>query len=99
MPLWTAGEGGVKELAKIAGYVEEDSLGKIYRRLYEDTRENEIAEGKAPEQVALDRAAYLLDVVVAEGGSSWTEDVCEGIAELYGDAGLSDVASFVRLAY
>jgi hypothetical protein len=101
MPLWTAGGAdAVRRLALVAGYVEEDSLGKIYRRLYEDERESEIADGKAKEQVALDRAAYLLDVRVAEGApGGWEEDVCEGLAELYADAGLADVATFIRMGY
>lgn len=99
MPLWTAGpQEDLRRLAKIAGYEDEESLGKIYRRLYEDLRENEIAEGKPKEQVALDRAAYLLDLAVAEGVSDvWESDVCEGIAELYAEAGLAEVATFVRM--
>jgi hypothetical protein len=98
MPLWTLGNrSAVRALERIAGYVDESSLGKIYRRLFEDLRENEIAEGKAPQQVALDRAAYLLDLGVAEGSSSiWDDSVREKLAELYREAGLPDVATFVQ---
>jgi hypothetical protein len=97
MPLWTLGNrSAVRVLERIAGYVDESSLGKIYRRLFEDLRKNEIAEGKAPEQVALDRAAYLLDLGVAEGSSTWDDSVREQLAELYREAGLPDVATFVQ---
>jgi hypothetical protein len=97
MPLWTlGGREAVQSLARVAGYVDESSLGKIYRRLFEDRREGEIAEGKAPAQVALDRAAYLLDFGIAEGiKSAWDDEIREELSELYREAGLPDVATFV----
>ena len=96
MPLWTIGRrSDVQDMGKLSGYQDQDSLGKIYRRLYEDRREKEIQEGKAPEQVALDRAAYLLDVCVAEGWESW-EAAKYPLGELYDEAGLHDIATFIR---
>jgi hypothetical protein len=97
MPLWTLGNReAVRALERVAGYEDVSSLGKIYRRLFQDLRANEIAEGKAPEQVALDRAAYLLDLNVAEGTASiWDESVREQLADLYRSARLPDVATFV----
>lgn len=99
LPLWTMRSmEKVREMAELAGYEEGESLGKIYRRLYEDKREKEIEEGKPAAQVALDRAAWLLDVCVAE--KSWTkqrwEDVRENLAELYDEAGMNSLATFVR---
>ncbi len=32
------------EMGRLAGYVDESSLEKIYRRLYEDKREKEVQE-------------------------------------------------------
>lgn len=99
LPLWTIRSmDKVREMAELAGYQEGESLGRIYRRLYEDKREKEIADGKPAAQVALDRAAWLLDVCVAE--KSWTkdswEDIRENLAELYDEAGMSSLATFVR---
>ena len=96
MPLWTIGNReSLREMGRFAGYVDDTSLGKIYRRLYEDKRVEDIQGGKPPEQVALDRAAYLLDVCVAEGWESW-ENAKDGMAALYEEAGLSDFATFVK---
>lgn len=97
MPLWTmGGTGQVQEMGRLAGYEDDSSLGKIYQRLFEDRREKEIEEGKAPQQVALDRAAYFLDWMVARGESSWESVDLEQLAELYDEAKLSHIATFVR---
>lgn len=93
MPLWTLG-GEVREVGRMAGYEEDESLRRIYRRLYEDERKEDLKEGKAPEQVALDRAAFLLDLCVVEGGK-W-EAVRERLAELYQQGGMEEFATFVR---
>lgn len=96
MPLWTlGGRDVVEDMRKLAGYIDEDSLPKIFKRLYEDKREKEIAEGKQPQQVALDRAAYLLDLCVAERRDDW-EAAKMGLAELYEEAGMYDFATFVK---
>lgn len=96
MPLWTlGGRDVVEDMRKLAGYVEEDSLPKIFKRLYEDKREQEIADGKQPQQVALDRAAYLLDLCVAERREDW-EAAKMGLTELYEEANMDDFATFVR---
>lgn len=96
IPLWTLGGSGiVEDMRKLAGYVEEQSLAKIFKRLYEDKREKEVEEGKLPEQVALDRAAYLLDLCVAERWEDW-ENAKMGLAELYDEAGMNDFATFVK---
>lgn len=95
MPLWTIGpEETVLDMASLAGYEDSTSLGKIFKRLYEDDRKQEIADGKAPQQVALDRAAYLLDVCFTDG-SGW-ESIKENLAVLYEEADMPDFATFVR---
>lgn len=96
LPLWTlGGRGRLLRTAKLAGYQDEDSLKRIYERLYEDKREKEIADGKQPEQVALDRAAYLLDYTVASGQEDWG-NVTEPLAALYEEASMGDIATFVK---
>lgn len=100
LPLWTLPEAGaLADMGAMAGYQDAASLGRIYRRLYEDGRAEEIAGGKPPQQVALDRAAWLLDVCVAEGGGAvqggWAE-VREALAGLYDEAEMHDFATFVR---
>lgn len=97
MPLWTmGGTAQVREMGRLAGYADDSSLEKIYQRLFEDKREKEVQEGKAPQQVALDRAAYFLDWMVARGERSWEDVDLEKLAELYDEANLGDVATFVR---
>ncbi|PXF46020.1 hypothetical protein BWQ96_04195 [Gracilariopsis chorda] len=95
MPLWTIGSvETLLDMASLAGYEDSTSLCKIYKRLYEDDRKQEIADGKAPQQVALDRAAYLLDVCFTDG-SGW-ESIKEDLAALYDEADMPDFATFVR---
>lgn len=97
MPLWTMGERDVvPEMGRLAGYQDDASLRKIYQRLFEDKREKEIEEGKAREQVALDRAAHYLDWVTARGMTRWDDVDLEVLAELYDEAKLTDIATFVR---
>ncbi|KAI0561277.1 hypothetical protein FGB62_88g011 [Gracilaria domingensis] len=95
MPLWTIGSyDTLLGMAKLAGYEDPDSLRKIYKRLYEDERKEEIADGKAPQQVALDRAAYLLDVCFTNS-TGW-ESIKDDLAALYDQAEMSDFATFIR---
>ena len=95
MPLWTVRDVDcVWKLATLAGYKERTSLTQIYKRLYEDNREKDVQEGKAPQQVALDRAAYLLDYAVVQDDCSW-DDIRERLADLYRQAGLEQIATFV----
>lgn len=97
MPLWTMGSvAEVREMGAVAGYQDAQSLGKIYRRLYEDERVQEIADGKPREQVALDRAAWLLDVCVADQDWGGWEEIREPLASLFDEASMNDMAIFVR---
>jgi len=97
LPLWTLDD-SLSEIAKIAGYQEVESLKKMFRGLSLDPRDSEVAQGKAVEQVALDRAAYVLDRVVAEDDDKrWSREVKEELAALYGIARLPEIAKFVSL--
>eukprot|EP00871_Galdieria_phlegrea_P003883 jgi/Galph1/4496/GphlegSOOS_G3167.1 len=95
LPLWTLKYDPV-EVAHVAGFQEpEVSFQQIYRRLAEDKREKDIENGKPKEQVALDRAAYLLDLAIIENISY--NDIKEKLADLYLQAQLPDIAQLVSL--
>lgn len=111
LPLWTIGpHDSLASVAALAGYREPDSLARIYRRLADDERREEVAQGgKSAEQVALDRAAFTLDAVIAEAdcgsngndedGDEEEEDwetVRERLATLYEEARMPQLAYFVR---
>lgn len=94
MPMWTLGMGGMERMRVLAGYQEKESLTKIYQGLASDKREKEVQEGKKKEQVALDRAAFLMDLCAVQGGE-W-ETVRMELADLYEEGGMHDFATFVR---
>ena len=53
MPLCVmGGVDTVSQVGHLVGYLDEASLRKIYRRLYEGKHEKDIGKGKAPVQVA-----------------------------------------------
>ena len=98
LPLWTIGK-GFEGLVDTAGYKDIGNLKKIYKRLMMEKREKEVADGLKKEQVALDRAAWVLDWAVCDGDvlekGGW-EEVKEQVAALYDEAGLNHIATFVR---
>ncbi|XP_048335482.1 protein IN CHLOROPLAST ATPASE BIOGENESIS, chloroplastic isoform X2 [Ziziphus jujuba] len=82
-PWWTLG----------CKYKWEDEQIEYYKeRVTEEGREEDIKKGKAPAQVALDEAAFLLDLASVEG--TWDEYV-ERIAGCYKEAGFHEIARFV----
>ncbi|KAF3438983.1 hypothetical protein FNV43_RR17258 [Rhamnella rubrinervis] len=89
-PWWTLGC-KYEEVANIAQW-QDEQIEYIKERVTEEGRQDDIKKGKAPAQVALDEAAFLLDLASVEG--TWDEYV-ERIAGCYKEAGLHDVASFV----
>lgn len=97
LPVWTLGGDWLEEVAGWAGFVEGGkSLEGIYGGLMKDERVEEVKEGKKKEQVALDRAAWVLDWWVCKGEKDGWEGVKDMVAELYDEAGLNDIATFVR---
>ncbi|CAI5978955.1 unnamed protein product [Closterium sp. NIES-65] len=89
-PWWTLGA-SYQEVAELAGYGD-SQLEYALERLTEEGRKEDVNKGKAEAQVALDQAAFLLDVAAAEG--TWDE-TREQLAGLYREAGLEEMASFV----
>lgn len=89
-PWWTLGC-KYEEVANIAQW-EDEQIEYFKEKVTEEGRQEDLKKGKAPAQVALDEAAFLLDLASVEG--TWDESV-EQIAERYKEAGLSDIARFI----
>ena len=97
-PLWTvAREGEDLEMVLTAARSSKEKAADKFWKLYEDERLQEIKQGKRPEQVSLDRAAFLMDaaLVGANGIKGW-EEVRGPLGELYREAGMTELAKFVE---
>ncbi|KAG0454802.1 hypothetical protein HPP92_023751 [Vanilla planifolia] len=90
-PWWTLGC-RYQEVAAIAGW-DDEQIEYIKEKISEEGRKEDLKKGKLPEQVALDEAAFLLDLASIDG--SW-DAVVDRVAECYIVAGLPDVAKFVK---
>ncbi|OMO79082.1 hypothetical protein COLO4_24563 [Corchorus olitorius] len=89
-PWWTLGC-KYHEVACIAGW-EDGQIEYIREKLTEEGRQEDLNKGKPPTQIALDEAAFLLDLSSVKG--TW-DDSLEQIAQCYKEAGLHDIARFV----
>ncbi|XP_010691734.2 protein IN CHLOROPLAST ATPASE BIOGENESIS, chloroplastic isoform X2 [Beta vulgaris subsp. vulgaris] len=89
-PWWTLGC-PYQEVADMAQW-EDEQIEYIKEKVTEEGRQEDLKKGKEPIQVALDEAAFLLDLASIEG--SWDECL-ERVAECYKEAGLDKIASFV----
>ncbi|CAB1096368.1 unnamed protein product [Ectocarpus sp. CCAP 1310/34] len=96
-PCWTISPSSkdLEEVVKIAGYEDMASVRTMYEGMAADEQPDKINEGKSPMQVALDRAAHLMDAV-AFGHKDW-DGVREELAERYDQGGIPDIARFVRM--
>ena len=83
---------GIQEISEVAGWGDAQ-LEFARDRISDEGRAEDLNKGKAPAQVALDQAAFLLDVASAEG--SWDKSR-QRLAELYEEGGLPQIAAFVR---
>lgn len=89
-PWWTLGC-KYEEVACIAQW-EDEQIEYIKEKVTEEGRNEDLKKGKAPAQVALDEAAFLLDLASVEG--TWADSL-ERIAECYKEAGLNEIARFI----
>ncbi|BFG35927.1 hypothetical protein CerSpe_222010 [Prunus speciosa] len=89
-PWWTLGC-SYQEVADIAQW-EDEQIEYIKEKVTDEGRQADLKKGKAPAQVALDEAAFLLDLASIEG--TWDDHV-EQVADCYREAGLTDIARFV----
>ncbi|KAK6116218.1 hypothetical protein DH2020_050014 [Rehmannia glutinosa] len=89
-PWWTLGC-KYHEVADIAQW-EDEQIEFIKEKVTDEGRQEDLKKGKEPAQVALDEAAFLLDLASVE--ETW--DACvERVAECYREAGLHDIAAFI----
>ncbi|KAM3252733.1 protein IN CHLOROPLAST ATPASE BIOGENESIS, chloroplastic isoform X1 [Capsicum annuum] len=89
-PWWTLGC-EYHEVANMAEW-EDEQIEYIREKVTEEGKQADLKKGKEPAQVALDEAAFLLDLASIDG--AWDDNV-ERIAECYKEAGLPEVANFV----
>nr|CAN65608.1 hypothetical protein VITISV_042270 [Vitis vinifera] len=89
-PWWTLGC-KYQEVADMAQW-EDEQIEYIKEKVTEKGKQEDLQKGKPPAQIALDEAAFLLDLASVEG--TW-DDFVERIAECYREAGLHDIARFV----
>ncbi|KAF0932844.1 hypothetical protein E2562_012170 [Oryza meyeriana var. granulata] len=89
-PWWTLGC-SYEEAAELAGW-EDEQIEFIREKVTEEGKREDLKKGKAPEQVVLDEAAFLMDLASVDG--NW-DDVVDRIAGCYREAGLEDIAKFI----
>ncbi|XP_020875285.1 uncharacterized protein LOC9305248 isoform X2 [Arabidopsis lyrata subsp. lyrata] len=89
-PWWTLGC-PYEEVASIAQW-EDEQIEFIREKVSDEGRFEDLKKGKAPIQVALDVAAFLLDLASIEG--TWSESL-NHIAKCYEEAGLHHISNFV----
>lgn len=89
-PWWTLGC-RYQDVANIAQW-DDEQIEYIKEKVTEEGRQEDLKKGKAPAQVVLDEAAFLLDLASIEG--TWDEYLGR-IAKCYEEAGLNDVAKFI----
>ncbi|GMI88256.1 Protein in chloroplast Atpase Biogenesis [Hibiscus trionum] len=89
-PWWTLGC-TYQEAAGIAQW-EDEQIEYIKEKVTEEGRQEDLKKGKAPAQVALDEAAFLLDLASIDG--TWG-DYLDRVAECYKEAGLNEIANFI----
>ncbi|XP_038723009.1 protein IN CHLOROPLAST ATPASE BIOGENESIS, chloroplastic-like isoform X2 [Tripterygium wilfordii] len=90
-PWWTLGC-KYQEVAQIAEW-EDEQIEYLKEKVTEEGMQEDLNKGKPLAQIALDKAAFLLDLASVEG--TWDESV-EQIAECYKEAGLHDISKFVQ---
>ncbi|KAG2245044.1 hypothetical protein Bca52824_093107 [Brassica carinata] len=89
-PWWTLGC-PYEEVASIAQW-EDEQIEFIREKVSDEGRFEDLKKGKDPIQVALDVAAFLLDLASIEG--TWSESL-HHIAKCYEEAGLKDISNFI----
>ncbi|XP_012465423.1 protein IN CHLOROPLAST ATPASE BIOGENESIS, chloroplastic isoform X2 [Gossypium raimondii] len=89
-PWWTLGC-TYQDVASIAQW-EDEQIEYIKEKVSEEGRQEDLKKGKALAQVALDEAAFLLDLASIDG--TWG-DYLDRIAECYKEAGLGEIANFI----
>jgi hypothetical protein len=104
LPLWTLG-GSYEELVQLCG-ISGTSLSKLTETLQdkaagklspEELRTQNGMETRSSQQIAKDRASYLLDLVVAAPEQYSWESIRQELSSLYREAEMTSIASFVKM--
>ncbi|KAD6795859.1 hypothetical protein R6Q59_020227 [Mikania micrantha] len=90
-PWWTLGC-PYQDVAEIAEW-DDEQIEFIKEKVSEQGKQEDLMKGKDAAQISLDEAAFLLDLSSIEG--SWDAQL-ERIAECYEEAGLPEIAKFVK---
>ncbi|THU70796.1 hypothetical protein C4D60_Mb08t28780 [Musa balbisiana] len=90
-PWWTLGF-KYQEVDEIAE-LKDEQIEDIKEKVTEEGRQEDLKKDKAPEQIALDEAAFLLDLASIDG--TWDKVVEDHVVECYVEAGLCDIAKFI----
>ncbi|KAL8199333.1 hypothetical protein R6Q57_012901 [Mikania cordata] len=90
-PWWTLGC-PYQDVAKIAEW-DDEQIEFIKEKVSEQGKQEDLMKGKDAAQISLDEAAFLLDLSSIEG--TWDKQL-ERIAECYEEAGLPEIAKFVK---
>lgn len=91
-PWWTLGC-QYKEVAKLAGWGDEQ-IEYMKEKVTEEGKKEEVNKGKLPAQVALDQAAFLLDLASVDG--NW-DNIREQLSSCYKEAGFDHLSKFILL--
>ncbi|KMS95407.1 hypothetical protein BVRB_008650 [Beta vulgaris subsp. vulgaris] len=89
-PWWTLGF-QYQEVAEIANWKDEQ-ICYVKKKLTEEGKQEDLKNGKELAQLALDQAAFLLDLASVEG--NW-DDFVDRIGECYKEASLHGMARFI----
>lgn len=92
-PWWTLGY-KYQEVAEMAQWKDEQ-IYYIKKKLSEEGKQEDLNKGKELAQIALDEAAFLLDLASIEG--NW-DDYMSRVAECYKEGGLHDIARFISFS-
>ncbi|XP_021897517.1 uncharacterized protein LOC110814384 isoform X2 [Carica papaya] len=90
LPWWTLGC-KYEEVACIAQW-EDEQIQYLKEKVTEKGKQEDLNKGKPAAQIALDEAAFLLDLASIEG--TW-DDTLDRLVECYKEAGLHDIAKFL----
>lgn len=90
LPWWTLGC-RYEKVADIAGW-DDEQIEYLRERVTDEGRREDLKKGKAPAQIALDQAAFLMDLASVD--ASW-HDIREQLAAFYKEAGLEALARFI----
>nr|XP_043615469.1 protein IN CHLOROPLAST ATPASE BIOGENESIS, chloroplastic-like isoform X2 [Erigeron canadensis] len=90
-PWWTLGC-PYQEVADMAEW-DDEQIEFIKEKVSEEGKQEDLLKGKDAAQISLDEAAFLLDLASIEG--KWDEHL-ERIAQCYEEAGLPEIAKFVK---